>query len=216
VQADGGLAGARCALHAHGGGDVSAHDLVLLGLDRRDDVAHGAHPGALDLTGQDRAAPVGLGDVGEVLVLVRRDLAEVDAEAPTKPHAHRLGPAGPIERAGHVRAPVDDHRVAGLVGDVPAPEVPALRRAAAAGGGGVRGVDVDPAEEQRGRRVVDQRRRTPVQGGGEVLAGDPVATLGAQRQRALAHPGQLAAGQRQVGPLGGQGVGLGRRHEGRC
>ena len=55
VQADRGLAGAGRALHADARGDVAAHDLVLLGLDRRDDVAHRAGAGPLDLRGEDGA-----------------------------------------------------------------------------------------------------------------------------------------------------------------
>jgi hypothetical protein len=49
VQADGGLPGAGRALHAHGARRVRPHDVVLLGLDGGDDVAHrtGARP--LDL-----------------------------------------------------------------------------------------------------------------------------------------------------------------------
>ncbi len=52
VQADGGLPGAGRALHAHGRGRAGPDDVVLLGLDRRDDVAHRAGSWALDLVDQ--------------------------------------------------------------------------------------------------------------------------------------------------------------------
>ena len=54
VQADRGLAGAGRALHADADGELAAHDLVLLGLDRRDDVAHRADARALDLVREER------------------------------------------------------------------------------------------------------------------------------------------------------------------
>ena len=114
VQADGGLAGAGRPLHADAGADVAAHDLVLLGLDRRDDVAHRAGAGALDLGGEDGAV-VGAVAGGEALVLVGREPAAVDAEPPTQLDAHRLGGRGPVERRGDRGAPVDDDRVAAVV-----------------------------------------------------------------------------------------------------
>ena len=49
VQADRGLAGARGALHADRLGERGAHDVVLVGLDGRDDVAHRAAARPLDL-----------------------------------------------------------------------------------------------------------------------------------------------------------------------
>ena len=89
MQADGGLAGARRTLDADARREVAADDLVLLGLDRRDDVAHRARPRALDLGGEDRAVVGGV-TPGEALVLVGREPAAVDAEPATQLDAHRL------------------------------------------------------------------------------------------------------------------------------
>ena len=49
VQADGGLAGAGRALHADRLGQRRPHDVVLVGLDGGDDVAHRAAARSLDL-----------------------------------------------------------------------------------------------------------------------------------------------------------------------
>jgi hypothetical protein len=81
VQADRGLAGTRGSLHAYRCPRVSSHDLVLLRLDGRDDVAHRPDARPLDLVDEDLAA----GDVAglrrdEVLVLVGGEPAPVDAE----------------------------------------------------------------------------------------------------------------------------------------
>ena len=192
VQADRGLAGPGRALHADGRADVGPHDDVLLRLDRRDDVPHRPDPRPLDLPGQDRA-PARSPALEQPLVLVRRDPPVLDAEPAAPLDAHRVGPAGPVEGAGDVGPPVDDDRVAALVGDVPAADVPAL----AAG-------VVGAAEEQRGRRVVDERGGAAVQRGREVLGGDPVAALHLQGEGALAHPGQVAAGVGQVLLLAGE------------
>jgi len=127
VQADGGLPRARRTLDAHRGGGVGAHDLVLLGLDRRDDVPHRAHPGPLDLRHENAtvlASP--RARVLEVLVLVGGQPAPVDPEPPSQADAHRFGPRRAVEGAGEVGAPVDDDRVAVLVVDVPSTDVPPL------------------------------------------------------------------------------------------
>ena len=127
VQPDRGLAGTRRTLHAYRRPGVGADDLVLLRLDRGDDVAHRADARALDLVDEDLAAP----DVArlgrdEVLVLVGGEPAVVHAEPAPEPHPHRLPARGPVERAGQLGAPVDDDRVAQLVVDVPPADVPAL------------------------------------------------------------------------------------------
>ena len=158
MQPDRGLAGTRRSLHAYRRRGVGADDLVLLRLDRGDDVAHRADARALDLVDEDLAAP----DVArlgrdEVLVLVGGEPAVVYAEPAAQPHAHRLAARGPVERAGQLGAPVDDDRVAQLVVDVPPADVPALLAVLLVG-------EVEPPEEQRRRRVVDEPGRAPVPG----------------------------------------------------
>ena len=198
VQADRRLAGAGRSLHADAGADVAAHDLVLLGLDRRDDVAHRADAGPLDLRREDAA---GCGRVagGEVLVLVGGEAAAVDAEAAPQLHAHRLGGGGPVERRGDRGPPVDDHRVAVVVADVPAPDVERLLA--------VLGAHVDPAEEQGGARVVLQRGDPAGEHLPEQLAGPGVGgLLRLEPVGGLPHPTQVVAGVVEVGLLAGEHV----------
>ena len=85
----------------------------------------------------------------ELLVLVGGHLAVLEAEAASQLDAHRLGLAGAVERQADPGPPVDHHRVADLVGHVPAADVEALAARV-----GVRVVVVEPAEEQRHRGVV--------------------------------------------------------------
>ncbi len=214
VQPDSGLAGTGRTLYAQALGDVCPDDFVLLRLDGRDDVAHRPGAGPLDLGGEDPGAAVVHGRGLEVLVLVRGQRPAFDTEAAPPSHPHRLGAARPVEGAGDVGAPVDDHGVATGVGHVTATDVPA---------GAV--VVVGPAEEQGGARVVDEGGDPRAQAGRQELRGDPVATVGLEGRRALAHPGQLAASPGQVRLLGGEdvhgdrlsGMGLlaaGRRHIG--
>ena len=81
VQPDRRLARARRALDAHGRGRIHAHQRVLLGLDRRDDVAHRSDAGTLDLGGKDLRARLWLTGVQQVLVLHRGDRAVVDSRS---------------------------------------------------------------------------------------------------------------------------------------
>ena len=75
-----------------------------------------------------RIARVLLAGVGreQRLVLVGGHLAVLEAEAAAQLDAHRLGPAGAVERQADPGPPVDDHRVADLVADVPPADVEAL------------------------------------------------------------------------------------------
>ena len=113
VQSDRGLAGTRGALDADGLADVGADDVVLLGLDRGDDVAHRAGPGPLDLLDQQQAhagsarRPRACGQ--EPLVLEGGQVPAGETEPAAQRKAHRVGPAGAVERPGHRGAPVDDH-----------------------------------------------------------------------------------------------------------
>ena len=134
---------------------------------------------------------LGLGAVEQVLVLVRRDLAALEAEPSAQHDVHRLGPGRAVERGRHVGPPVDDHRVAGVVVHVPASDVEALSSPAA---------QVEPAEEQRGLGVVRQRQHPLVQGGREVRLGD------ARRRR-----GRPGRGWPRASPAGRRARRRGRR-----
>ena len=166
VQPHGGLARPRCALHADGlvraGRTISSCSGWIVATMSR----IGPTRGALDLLGEDPAARLVLRPVLEVLVLVRGDPAAVEPEAAPEHHAHRLRPRGPVEGRGHTRAPVDDEGVAVVVGDVAAPDVPALPA-----------VGVDPAEEERRGGVVLEGGCSQVEGAGEVLRRDGVVGL---------------------------------------
>ena len=83
VQARGGLSGAGSSLDHGRDFEGGAHNRVLLGLDGRHYVAHGADPRPFNLRGEEFTSEVGLGRVGQVLVLVRRDLAALEAETPS-------------------------------------------------------------------------------------------------------------------------------------
>ena len=108
---------------------VGADDDVLLGLDGGDDVAHRARRAAARSRPRgSRECSSGLAAPARSLVLVRRQPAVLEAVPPAQPDAHRLGAAGPVERQADRGPPVDHHRLAGLVGDVPAADVEAPRR----------------------------------------------------------------------------------------
>jgi hypothetical protein len=194
VQADGGLAGAGRTLDADRLVGAGPDDLVLLGLDGRDDVAHRPDAGALDLLGEDPAVDLVLGAVLQVLVLVGRDGAVVETEPAPQDDPHRLGVGRAVERRRHPGTPVDDQRVALGVGDVATPDVPAFRPARVVGV-----VGVDPPEEQGGRGVVLERSRSQPQVPGQVLGRDRVVRLDLQRQGLLTHPREGLAGGGEVG-----------------
>ena len=195
VQTHCGLTGAGRSLDADGGRHVRAHESVLLGLDGRDDVAHRAGARSLDLFGEDRAAQVAVDAVAfvgaaEVLVLVGGQFAALDAESSPQADAHGLGGRGPVERRRNRCAPVDDERVAVLVGDVSAPDVELFLV-----GRGLRRVGVVDATEEEGcRRVVGQGRHAPGKRRAEGLTADGVARLRRiQGQCRLPHPGEVGA-----------------------
>ena len=153
----------------------------------------------------------GLGSASvEVLVLVGGDLARGRRRtggAAARPSARPGWPGR--RRARRRRPPVDHHRVAGLVGHVPAADVPALAGR------------VPSPRCRSGRRTGWSSGRRPataravVEGRCQELAGHPVAALGLQRQGALAHPGQLGAGPGQVAALRLERVEICGGHEGR-
>ena len=128
VQGDDGLAGAGPALDDEHAGLRAADDLVLLGLDRGDDVAELAGAAALERGEQGgvaaqlqrarwrRSPAVGrlVADaevaLAEQLVLDAEQLAALDGEVPAAGQAHRVAAGGAVERLGDRRPPVDDHR----------------------------------------------------------------------------------------------------------
>ena len=133
VEGDGGLAGARTALHDQRLVDRRPDHDILLGLDRRHDLAHRTRPGGADL-GQhrigDAARDVAGRRVVEVLVEIGDQLALVEREPPPERHAERVDGGRPVERRRDRRPPVDDDRVVGVVLDVAAPDVPLVDAAA--------------------------------------------------------------------------------------
>jgi hypothetical protein len=142
VERDDGLAGAGAALHHQHAGVRRPDDLVLLGLDRGDDVAEGARAPALDRREQ-RAVPpqsgsVGLGEplvvadtemaLAEQLVLDAEQLRALDGEVSTAGKPHGLATGRAVERLGDGGAPVDHDGIARLVGHREAADVEALER----------------------------------------------------------------------------------------
>ncbi len=222
MQADGGLPGPWRALDADRLGRARPHDVVLIGLDRRHDIAHRARPGALDLLDHDaaqRGARLRLGLArllerrAECLVLVRGELAAAEPEPAPPGQAHRLALTGTVERPGQRCPPVDhDWMAVRVVHVAPAdvellsPLAPAVARFLAAGrAGGLRCARVvETAEEQRGVGHVPQRLRPPVQVGPEILLRHPVARQGGQREHVLAHQPQVLSRAGQVFLLGRQ------------
>ena len=166
VQADRGLAGAGAALHDEARVERRADDDVLLGLDGGDDVAHRAGARALEL-GEQRVgdAPVtrSVDRVGIVEDLVEQvvELAARHHEPAAPAQPERVGRGGPVEGRRHAGPPVDDDRLAALVLDVAAADVP--------GGTGPAGraLLVDAPEGEP--RDVDVERPEPLL---EVPAGD--------------------------------------------
>ena len=192
----------------------------------------GPGPRPLDLLDQDpagrrrgrRREPGGRPGAGrEVLVLVGGQLPAGEPEPAPEGQPHRLGGAGPVERPGHRGPPVDHdrppvrivhvppadvellagHRLGGTPGVAAGTRAASLRHVSASLRPGARGV-VEPAEEQRRVRQVDQRLGAVVQVGLEVLLGDRVAAHRAQREHVLAHEPQELARAAQVIPFGDQ------------
>ena len=132
VQRDGGLAGAGTALHDEDLVDRRPDDDVLLGLDRGDDLAHGAGPLGADLGEHrvgDAAGDDGRVGIVEMFVEVGGQLTAIEHELPAQIDAERVGAGRPVEGRGDRRPPVDHDRVVVLVLDVAPADVPPLGRA---------------------------------------------------------------------------------------
>ena len=170
VQRDHRLAGAGAALDDEHTGLVGADDLVLLGLDRGDDVAERAGAAALERGEQGRVArdlgwgrivgePVVVADaevpLAEQLVLDAEQLAALDREVAATDEAHRLAAGGAVERFGDRRPPVDDDRLGVLIGHREAADVEALAAVGTVVPFGRGGEAVDAAEHERGVAEVE-------------------------------------------------------------
>ena len=142
MQPHRGLAGAGRALDAQRRVQLGPDEVVLVGLDGGHDVAHRADPRSLDLLAEQigpqaqHLAPI------EVFVLVGRQLAVVESEAPPQPYVHPIGRCRPVERPRDGRAPVDDDGVALLITDMSPADVQHLDAAAV-------GIAVGATEERR-------------------------------------------------------------------
>ena len=198
MQADGGLAGAGGALDAQRGVEVGAHEVVLVGLDGGDDVAHRAHARTFDLRPQQAGVQSQVLAAVEVLVLHRGQDAVGEAEAAAQPHAEPLVGGRAVEGARDRGAPVDHDGVAGGVADVPAPDVEHLHA------GPVVAVAVGAAEER-------WRVGFGVEGG-QPLGADTAQRIAGQLVHAvvgevlgrLAHGDEATPGEVEVGSFGQQ------------
>ena len=180
VQGHNGLARTRATLHDEHPVLRRADDLVLLALDRGDDVSE--RPGAPTLErGEQRRVAAQAGSVGafgpgrarrsveafvvaepevslpEEFVLEPQQLATLDREVPPPKQPHRAPARGTVERLGHGRAPIDDHRLAVLVGDSEPADVEALDGVGRLGG------TVDTTEHER--RVAEVEISEPFEQG---------------------------------------------------
>jgi hypothetical protein len=126
VQCHDGLARAGAAGDLGDAARAGADRLVLVGLDRRDDVAHplaaaagqGGHEGAV--ADDDEV----VGRLGHHQVVLDTDDGGAAAAQDTSPDdAHRLGRRGPVEGGGGRGTPVDDERLVVVVTDPEATDV---------------------------------------------------------------------------------------------
>ena len=116
VQRDGRLAGAGAALHDERAAELGADDGILLGLDRRDDVAHA--PGALGGERRhQRSLALQAGDVAvqqfcvEDLVVDAHDVAAVAGQVAPGTRTERCRGGGLVERPGLRHSPVEQQRL---------------------------------------------------------------------------------------------------------
>ena len=192
VQSDRRLAGAGATLDDKHLVDRGPDHEVLLGLDRRHDLAH--RPGALGTDLGEHRVGDAAGDIGsvgivEVLVEVRRDLSVLQREPPAQADPERVGTGRPVERGGDRRSPVDDNRVVVVVLDVPAAEIPAIA------------LHIDAPEEVAGTGTGQVGERLG-DGHLDVLGGDLVGcALGIDALQPGDHPIPAASSERQARPF---------------
>ena len=117
----------RAALYGQHARRRCPDHLVLLGLDRGDDVQHltAARPLQFD---QQRVRPsevvLGRHHGTEGVVADREDLPAIDNKLTPPGQAHRVRPAGPVKGEGDRSAPLDHDRFADLVIDMASADVP--------------------------------------------------------------------------------------------
>ena len=196
VQPDRGLTGARRALHADRVVQLGPDQLVLLGLDGGDDVAHRPDAGPLDLRGQDAAAGAQLLAAVQVLVLEAGQLALDEAEPAPGRDALRVAHAGPVERPGQRRPPVEHHRLAGVVGDVPPPDVVRASRRCRAGRRTAAVVGSSASSATRRDRCRPSSSAVYASPATSVAGGEE--RLGAVRASGAARPGTRSGGVRSA------------------
>jgi LmbE family N-acetylglucosaminyl deacetylase len=154
VQPDRGLARPGPSLHREDALERRADHVILLGLDRRDDVEHQPAATALEL-GQQRVAtpepyrPELRDVVAEHIVGDRQELPILDHQLSTTHESSGIAGAGLVERLGHGSAPLDDKWIAAPVRDVPTADVPTIAL-----------LRVDSPENERPRRVAQERDAT--------------------------------------------------------
>ena len=184
MEADGGLAGAGAALDHERPHGLAGDQAVLVGLDRRDDVAHVRVAAAFELLEQE-VADAGAVEGGAVERLVGDvdEAAPLGAEAAAEGDALRILRRRRVERPRRGRLPVDDDLLA-LVVVHPAPadvERPLDR------------LEVEPAEHQPALGILEGReplRRPRV----ERRLGDLAVGRVARAQHDLAHPLEVLVG----------------------
>ena len=160
MEADGGLARARAALDDEEAFRLARDQAVLVGLDRRDDVAHVLVAAALELFEQDVGDAVhdlARGAVERLVVEVEQ-LRPVDAEAPAQRHALRIRDRRRVERTRGRRLPVDHERRVVLVHPAP-PDVERRVRPVDVRAGRSRGRGRCPRSREPASRVLP--RTTP-------------------------------------------------------
>ena len=198
VEGDDRLAGAGAAGDLGDAAGTGPDRLVLVALDRRDDVAH-LGTAAAGERGHEGPVPdddeVGrrLGD--HEVVLDAHDVGALAAQHSPAQHAHRLDRGGAVERRGRRGPPVDDQGLVVVVADAEPPDVADLPLDVAVGVGLRRVVDVEAAEDEA-----------------LVLAVQGVAAAGRVEHQGVAfeEPGHLllAGGADAVGTPPRQAVGL--------
>ena len=148
MQADRGLAGAGAALDHERPLGRARDQAVLVGLDRRDDVAHVGVAAALELLEQE-VAHAGAVERRAVERLVRdvEQPAALRPEAAAQRHALRILRRRRVERSRGGRLPVDDHLLALVVVHPAAADV---ERA-------LDGLEVEAAEHQAALGVLERR-----------------------------------------------------------
>ncbi len=198
MEADRSLARTRAALDHERWLRLARDEAVLVGLDRRDDVAHARVAGALELLEEEvveRARRVGEGAV-ERLVADPGERPAPQAEPPPERDAVRRSRRRGVERARGRRLPVDDQHAVVVVHPTAADVERVLH-----------GVDVDAAEAEDllGRFV---RREPPVHPRLDPPGGDVEAVLadagGVHRaEQRLSHALEALVRVVEIGLLGG-------------